>query len=190
MRAFLAVELPSHARHELARLQDQLRDSRADVKWVEKDNLHLTLRFLGDIDERERQRVESASQLAAAAMSPVTVTLSSLGAFPSVSAPRVVWVGLGDGAESLAQLAAQIEAQLAKAGFPKADKPFSAHITLGRVRSPRNRLELVRTINDVVWTPPASFVVDHVTLFRSDLGSAGPTYSILREFPFSGKSTG
>ena len=186
MRAFLAVELPANVRHALAHLQGRLRDSRADVKWVEPVNLHLTVRFLGEIDGVQRPLIETVAQTAAARIRPVMVGFNALGAFPSTSSPRIVWVGLSDGAELLSRLATQIEEELVRGGLPKADKPFSAHITIGRVRSPRGRSELVRTINDVVWTPPAPFVVDHLTLFRSELSSAGPTYSVVSAFRFGG----
>ena len=186
MRAFLAVELPSSVRHALAQLQDRLRASRADVKWVEPQNLHLTVRFLGEIDDAQRSLIEAVAQTTAARIGPVTAGFGALGAFPSASSPRVVWVGLEQGAEALERLAAQVESQLVQAGWPGAEKPFSAHITLGRVRSPRGRSELVRALREVSWTPPASFVVDHLTLFRSDLSSSGPRYSVVSTFRFCG----
>ena len=184
MRAFLAIELPSPVHAELAHLQEQLRASRADVKWVEEHNLHLTLRFLGAIGDAERALVESAGHHAVATLSPLTIELSQVGAFPSASSPRVVWVGIDQGRALLEALAADVEQGLVAAGLPAEDKRFSAHVTIGRVRSPRGRSELVRAMREAAWAPPAPFVVDHLTLFRSDLGSSGPTYSVVNTFRF------
>ena len=184
MRAFLAIELPASVRAELVRLQEHLRLSRADVKWVEERNLHLTVRFLGDLDDRRRTAVESAIQQTVASVVPMTVNCSDVGAFPSMSAPRVVWVGLTDDMDALTALASQVEALVVQAGCPEADKPFSPHITIGRVRSPRGQSELVRALRGVSWIPTEPFPVDRLTLFRSDLGSSGPTYSVVKTFPF------
>ena len=174
-------------RAELARLQIYLQNSRADVKWVEERNLHLTVRFLGELDDRRRTAVESAIQQMVTSLAPVTINCSDVGAFPSVSAPRVVWVGLIDDLDALSTLAAQVEAGVVQAGCSEADKPFSPHITIGRVRSPRGRSELVRALRGVSWIPTEPFTVDRLTLFRSELGSSGPTYSVLRTFPLSGR---
>ena len=185
MRAFLAIELPVSVRAELARLQQYLQQSRADVKWVEAHNLHLTLRFLGDLSDQQRAAVELACRRVAASSTPVTLSCSDVGAFPSLSAPRVIWVGLIDDMDVLTAMAEQVEAELIQAGFSEADKPFSAHVTIGRVRSPRGQSELVRAMRSVSWIPVDPFTVDHLTLFRSDLSSTGPTYSVVATFPFT-----
>lgn len=169
-------------RAHLARLQEQLRARRADVKWVEEANLHFTVRFLGEISEDTCRTVETVCQEAVVNCATQQVRLSGVGAFPNLNAPRVVWVGLTEGAEPLGHMAATIEKGLVMRGLPKAERPFSAHITIGRVRSPKNLASLTDELKRLAWTPPAPFLVDHLTLFRSELSSAGPKYSVVNTF--------
>ena len=182
MRAFLAVELPDAARSALHRLQQELRHAEADVTWVEPTNIHLTMRFLGEMSEAQCGQIQAMSRAAAAQAAPIMMKLSALGAFPSAQAPRVVWVGIEQGKAELARLADLLEEGCVQAGVPKADHPFAAHVTLGRVRSPRGRAKLVKQLQELRWTPPAPFVADHLTLFESQLSNAGPAYRILEQF--------
>lgn len=183
MRAFIALVLPDAARDALERLQQELRASRADVKWVEPDNLHVTLKFLGEISEAERQALERMLRQLATSMEPFALGLSGVGAFPSVSAPRVIWVGLGEGVEAAAHLAQAIEREGASIPLPREDRPFSAHVTLGRVRSPRGRQVLVVALKQSRWQPPSAWQVNAVTFYQSVLGSGGPQYTVLADIP-------
>ena len=184
MRAFIAVEVPAEIRNGLARLQSQLAQARADVKWTEEENLHITMRFLGEITDEQRQKMEALLQGVAAQVNAMPVELTSLGAFPSMTSPRVLWVGVGEGQETLQTIAEEIER-----GLVAADHPFAAHITLGRVRSPRNRAQLVTAAQHLTWTPPAPFVATHLTLFHSTLTPSGSIYTPLAKFPFAGGLT-
>jgi 2'-5' RNA ligase len=185
MRAFIALAIPEEARQRLVQLQSDLRASRADVKWVEPENLHVTLKFLGEISEEERQAVEHMLRRIATATAPFPLGLSGVGAFPSLGAPRVIWVGLGEGSEAAAHLAQMIEREGASIPIPKEDRPFSAHLTLGRVRSPRGRQELVGRLRQSRWQPPSAWQVNAVRLYQSVLGSGGPQYTVLAEVPFA-----
>ena len=179
MRAFIAVELPPSVQGELVSLQRDVAKSGADVKWVEKDTLHVTMRFLGEITEEQRQAIERLLEKVAGHTGPIQLGFSHVGAFPSSSSPRVIWVGIGQGSDLLTRLAAEIEEGLAKLTMPRADRDFAAHVTLGRVRSPRNRSQFAARIKELVWNPPATFVATHLTLFQSLLTRAGPTYTPL-----------
>lgn len=183
MRAFIAVELPAHLRRALTLLQRDLAESRADVKWVEEPNLHLTMRFLGEITEEQRQAVEQRLRMAAQTAAPFPSTLSELGAFPSVASPRVVWVGIGEGHDVLRNLAGHVEDDLQRLGLPGEAREFTAHVTLGRVRSPKNRAQLVSRLKTAAWTLPPPWTIDHVTLFQSTLTSSGPRYAVLARAP-------
>lgn len=185
MRAFLALELPVEVRTALADLQRELAQAQADVKWVELPNLHVTLRFLGEITEAQRLQVQNLLTQVAGRFQPIQVRVDTIGAFPSLSAPRVVWVGIEQGREPLEQLAEQVEAGLAAQGFPRADHPFQAHVTLGRARSPRHRARLVACLQQTGWKAPPPCVVSGLTFFQSTLTSSGPRYTALATIPFS-----
>lgn len=183
MRAFVAVALPDGVRDSLAALQQQLAASQADVKWVEPANLHLTLKFLAEITDAQRAEVEQMLQRIAHRHTPFAMRLGVVGAFPSVAAPRVVWVGCEEGQAALVSIVEEIEREAAGLQLPREERPVAAHLTIGRVRSPRRRRELAHAMQHVVWEPPPSWQVSALTLYRSALSSAGPTYSVLAEIP-------
>jgi recombination protein RecA len=133
----VAVLLPDGVRARVAATAAELREGAAAISWVRPENLHLTLRFLGVVDEAGLARVREALEEAAAWTAPFAVRLGGLGGFPSPRAPRVVWVGVEAGAEALAMLHARVESALAARGIPRETRPFHAHVTLGRARDPR-----------------------------------------------------
>ncbi len=184
MRAFLAVELPADIRRALTHLQSQLAQPRADVKWTEEANLHVTMRFLGEITEQQRQGLEEMLRGAASHHPVATIQLTGLGAFPSLESPRILWIGVGEGKDWLTQLAGEFERELVLLGFAKEERPFAAHVTLGRVRSPRGRAQLMAAMRESAWRPPEPFCATHLTLFQSTLTSAGARYTPLASFPF------
>ena len=185
MRAFLAISLPPDVRGALALLQQELAQSQADVKWVEPDNLHVTLKFLGEITEEQRQAIEAMLRNIAEKEEPLTLSVKELGAFPSAAAPRVVWVGLDEGRERVIRMAEAIEREGAALALLKEERPFASHVTLGRVRSPRHRHELTQRLQHAQWVPPAPWRVKAVTLYQSTLNASGPTYTPLTEVPLS-----
>ena len=185
MRAFLAVTLPADVQACLSRLQETLAESRADVKWVEPANLHVTLKFLDEISEAQRHEVEALVARIVHDQPPFLLGLTAPGAFPSFDSPRVLWVGLGEGKETVARLADAIERDAATLGLRREERPFAAHVTLGRARSPRARQALVQRLRAGAWQPPPPWRVASLTFYQSVLGSDGPRYSVLAEFPFS-----
>lgn len=187
MRAFVAIALPESVCAALRQLGAQLAESGADVKWVEAGHLHLTLRFLDEITQAQRQVVETLLGDLTGRHAPFAMGLDAVGAFPSTGAPRVVWVGMSEGRARLVQLADELEQGLRARGWPAEERPFSAHVTLGRVRSPRRREQLIERLRSAAWRPPPAWQVDAVRLYESVLGSAGPTYTILAEVPLLGK---
>ena len=185
MRAFIALALPEEVREALGRLQQDLVASRADVKWVEPDHLHVTMKFLGEITEDQRHAVEAMLRRLAEREAPFLLGVQVLGAFPSATAPRVLWVGLADGRERVQRMAEVIEREGAALSFVREDRPFAAHVTLGRVRSSRHRQQLARALLNTTWQPPAPWRVASITLYQSVLGSVGPRYTVLADVPFA-----
>jgi 2'-5' RNA ligase len=195
IRSFVAVELDETARLELSRVLGQLKRSDADVKWVSLNNLHLTLKFLGDVPADDMAKVIAALGVAVAgdvlpAAGAFEFEIAGLGAFPSVSNPRVIWVGLGQGREALASLAAGVEAALGPLGFPTEGRGFSPHLTLGRCRSPRNQAELKAAMVALRDYRGPRVRVERVTLFSSDLRPTGPVYAPLATLPLAASSQG
>lgn len=185
MRAFVAVELPADVRARIGAFQDQLAACGADVKWTEPPNLHVTVRFLGEIDAAQQSAIEALLRRVTAPRAPIEVLLSELGAFPSVRRPRVVWLGISRGREALAEVAAELERGLGACGIAPEDRPFAAHVTLGRVRSSRGLGRLVERLGLGGWVPPPPFAADHLTFFQSCLSSAGPTYTLILRAPLA-----
>lgn len=173
-RLFLAVFPPPEAQAAAAAAADALRAAapHMPVSWVRRENLHFTLRFLGDCDPGQAGRAEAALTQAAAAAGAFEATLGGYGAFPSPRRARVLWRGMDAGAGALSSLAESLEAALAARGFGPADKPFAPHLTLGRVRQPGDWSEALAA----AAPEPLPFRVGAAALVRSTLGPGGPEY--------------
>jgi 2'-5' RNA ligase len=176
MRAFIALELSDEVRAELARLESALKETAADVKWVKPENIHLTLKFLGNIEEAKAEEVTAVLNNIASRNHAFEISLFKLGGFPSLNYPRVIWVGIGKGCGETDKIAKSIEDELEKIGFPKENRPFNAHLTLGRVKSGRNKAELKEKLL-ALELRRASCAVSHITLFESKLTPHGPIYT-------------
>lgn len=185
MRAFIALELPEPVRSALAALQSQLAASGADVAWVKPDRLHVTMRFLGEITDEQRQRVEAGARRMASETSPFTVQLTEPGAFPSARAPRVLWVGIGEGKDQLVKLAEGLEQASVHAGLNAEERGFVAHVTVGRARTSTRMKELSDALASVRWEPPPAFTAESLTLFQSVLQRSGPVYTALARLSMS-----
>ncbi len=187
MRAFIAIELPQEIKDTLGRLQAKLKTAEADVKWVEPKNIHLTLKFLGEIDEQTTEKIKSFLEKIPNAQKQFKINLSSPGAFPSPASPRVIWVGIKQGNAEIKGIAIFLEKQSAEIGLPPENKEFSAHITIGRVRSGKNRGELSKILSDLSQNSleDQQFTADKITLFKSTLSSNGPIYETVKEFPLA-----
>ena len=183
MRAFLGISLSNDMRASLAALQRELAESHADVKWVSPAQLHITLKFLDEISASQRQAIEERLRQVARCEPSFRLGIECVGAFPSIHAPRVLWVGLSEGKERVAHLAASIEQELAGFALRQEERSFAAHLTIGRVRSVRHQLALVQRLRELSWQPPAAWPVTSLTLYQSVLSSSGPHYTVLAEFP-------
>jgi RNA 2',3'-cyclic 3'-phosphodiesterase len=184
LRSFVAVLLPDRVRAGLAAVSAELRGQTRGLAWVPPDNLHLTLRFLGEIGPVALERVREAVTAAAAAVPPFTVSLGGLGGFPVGRAPRVLWASVVAGGEKIEALFGELEAALVARGIPGEGRAFHPHVTLARARDPRGARELVR----VLGAGPAfgEVRVEALHLMRSELGPRGSRYSALTAAPLGG----
>jgi 2'-5' RNA ligase len=184
MRTFIAIELPQEIKDSLSRIQAQLKSSGADVKWVEPKNIHLTLKFLGEIDEKRLEKISAILEEVAKEKGTFALRIASCGAFPKINSPRVIWVGVDKGNRETEEIARGLEERIAKVGIPKEDRPFSSHITLGRTRSPTNRQSLAEVLNKLAVDfakENLEFKATKITLFKSTLTPKGPIYEVLKE---------
>ena len=177
MRLFLAVFPPAEVQHTACGLIEELRRPGDGVSWVKPENLHYTLRFLGEVGEDGARRAAEAATEAAAKSRAFAAGLGGLGAFPDPRRARVIWVGMSEGGEALVALARDLDRALARRGFGAADRPFSPHLTLGRVREPRRdwtaALAEARPAD-----PVARFTVDRVLVVESRLDPRGSIYTV------------
>ena len=164
VRAFIAIELPVAVKSALAGLQDCFKRSEpAPVKWADPGSIHLTLKFLGNIDTDSIPQLTRAISEAAGEIAPFQLELGKPGGFPTLRAPRVLWVGLRCNTDSLSALQKNIESALVPLGFPREKKGFSPHLTFGRVRekaSANDRHRLGEIAASLEVDSPLSFTVD------------------------------
>ncbi len=148
------------------------------VKWVNVENLHITLKFLGEIDERRRNAIQPVLRDITRQHAPFTARLAGIGCFPSVRSPRVLWVGVADGAGPMTELAGVLDRELYRYDFMKEERAFHPHLTFGRAKTP---LRIEGLLDRVLETEP--FTVTELVLFRSTLRPEGPLYEVLERFP-------
>jgi len=183
IRSFVALELSDEVRERLTELLKRLRQTNAAVKWVEPENLHLTLKFLGEVQEEQIEAVVEALKIVAQVTEPFPFTVRGVGGFPDLRRPRVLWVGV-EPTPPLMRLQQIVEQAMEQLGFPPEERDFHPHITLGRVKAVAG-LEKVRAIlSEYIGVTFGSVPVKHMTLFRSDLSREGPTYTPIALLPF------
>jgi 2'-5' RNA ligase len=191
LRCFIAIDLPPELRKRIEALSERLRaqPGEAGLRWVQPSGIHLTLKFLGALPEARVPDVASVLDQAASAQAPFSVTVGGIGCFPDGRNPRVVWAGLDDPTGRLRLLHASIESGCAAIGMAPEARPFSPHLTLGRVRREAGpeTAGVVRAILEAERAFHAGeMLADAVHLFRSDLRPTGAVYTRLHSAAFRG----
>lgn len=183
IRSFIAINLEESLRPHLSWLQDTLRTAGAEVSWVRVENIHLTLKFLGEVTKKRLDVVKEAIKEVTRTGFPFPINLQGLGVFPNLRSPRVVWVGVEEETGELKRLQGDLEKVLSKKGFPKEGRPYTPHLTLGRVRSPKNKEGLVALLEAYKGESLGGMQVKSMELMQSQLFPKGAVYSILESFP-------
>ena len=178
VRAFIAVETSAAVRQRAAELIAIFAATGAKVSWVQRQNMHLTLKFLDEVLLNSIPQVSAAVQKAADMIEPFELEIRRAGAFPSASRPRTLWLGTGQGSEPLAVLHAALESALKPLGFPKEHRRFAAHLTIGRVRGPGPG-ELGPLIQQNSDFFAGRFPIAELVVFSSQLTPQGPIYDVL-----------
>jgi RNA 2',3'-cyclic 3'-phosphodiesterase len=180
IRTFIAIELPPEIKEAMAGVQAELRKSDADVGWVRPEGVHLTLKFLGDVEEGQVARLGDALAEGLKGETSFILQAKGVGTFPTPKAPRVVWLGVEGEVARLTSLADKVEEICANLEFPKESRPFKAHLTLGRVRSPRGRSQLVKMLENFKDADLGEFKADAVSVMKSELKRTGAVYTEMR----------
>jgi 2'-5' RNA ligase len=185
IRTFIAIEIPASILEKISSFQNMLKMYNADVRWVRPESIHLTLKFLGDVEQKSIDRLNSAIQDASKRIDPFMVSICGAGTFPNDRRPRIIWVGVKEGIQKLELLVSNLEDCLSKLGFNKEEKRFRPHLTLGRVRS-------IHNINSTIEAMYSSefkggmFEASEIVLMKSDLKPTGAVYNILKKTKLQG----
>jgi 2'-5' RNA ligase len=190
VRTFVAIEVPPPIKEALARVQQTLRQSGAEVRWVRLEGIHLTLKFLGGVASAQIPALQEGLASVCGRVPPFPLQIAEPGFFPNSgkgSRPRVVWIGVEDSRGMLSTLQEGIEEVCTRLGFPPEGRPYQPHLTLGRVQGPR-RLEALRAAVDVMRGQTiGAFDAQEVVLMRSDLRPSGAVYTPLATLPLGGR---
>jgi len=189
IRSFVAINLPSQVKERIDLMQKEWGALGPHVRWVTPENVHITLKFLGDVAEERVAAIGDALGGVAAQVSPFDFMVTSFGVFPNLRYPRIVWLGIGEGADRVAALQLAVEAEMERLGFAPEKRAFRPHITVGRMKSPRGRsilAELLQTDTRI----DEQVDVSEIFLMKSQLRPTGPIYSILRTVSLEGEGGG
>lgn len=186
MRAFIAIEMPASVRAAIERVQAQLKQNGFKVRWVRVQNIHLTLKFLGDIKTAEIEKIAAALGAAAKAFPPILLQPKGIGVFPGISRARVIWVGLQGRMDLLFGLHKSLAERLALIGFPIEKRPFKGHLTLGRVKGKLEPNRLTAALKRCRNFATEPFEAERIILFKSDLKPTGAEYTQLTSAGLTG----
>lgn len=184
MRSFIAIELPIEIKDALLRIQDKLKTQLPGINWIKPLNLHITLKFLGDISLKQLSEAKQIITEITKTTPCFKIKLETLGVFPNLHAARIIWIGANQPPLELKQLAEQLETRLVESGIPQEQRSFCTHITIGRIKShliPSDLKKALSVIEKDIADANCEFDCRGITLFKSTLGAQGATYTVLEK---------
>jgi 2'-5' RNA ligase len=189
IRCFIAIEIEEEIRKEIARVQQrlkkELRGNESGIKWVPPENIHLTLKFLGNVSDQDIPEICNAVSRAASEFQPFSFGVGTCGSFPPNRPARVLWIGINQGQPELKQLAKRVDHWVNKLGFPLEKRAFSGHLTLARIRQPNVGKAVLRVAEQTTIETLGQQTVSAITVFQSDLRPGGPIYTPLHHVPLT-----
>lgn len=180
-RGFLSIDIGSFPK--LLQFENEIRQSGAIVKLVEPENVHITLKFLGDTDDGQIDRIEEMMKDSVEEVEPFDIQLKGAGVFPNQKYIKVIWIGIKNG-ENIKKIAKKIDEQISGLGYEKEKREFSAHLTIARVKSAKNKEKLMQIVEKYRDAEFAIIKIDTINLKKSDLTPKGPIYTTLKEVKF------
>jgi 2'-5' RNA ligase len=188
IRSFLALDPPEEVLGEIAAIQDRLRKLiQGDMRWVRPEGIHLTLKFFGDISGADVANIATVVGKAAEKEAPFSLAIGGAGVFPDLHRPRVLWLGMSGDVERLRVFQKAIEQALFRIGFPREERPFRPHLTLGRIRNAKGLTGLTRMLEMGAECTAGRFITSGLGLIQSELTPMGAIYTRLKWCPFSGQ---
>jgi 2'-5' RNA ligase len=182
IRTFIAVNLSSDTKEYLSSLMNNINIPESKIKWVDKDNLHITIKFLGYLSQEKIELIKSELKEITSQHKPFLIQLSSyIGVFPTYTMPRIIWIGIKEGINKLEELYNSIELNFFKKGFLKEEKGFSSHITIGRVKFIKDKANFIQILKRIK-IHNLSQEISSIDLMESELTPGGPIYKIAAKF--------
>ena len=178
-RAFIAIELPEEIIAFIRKIQEGLRSYGFKARWVRPENIHLTLKFLGDINNEDIKKAGDAIISAASENASMSLGAKGIGFFPGVKRSRVIWTGIAGQTRELAELQKTLDGKLDTIGFPKEKRPFKGHLTIARIKRKIDARRLVDAMKEFGRFESKTFMADEVILFKSELKPSGAVYTKL-----------
>ena len=184
VRTFIAVEVDAPVRKQAKEIIGHLAKTTCEIKWVEPENMHLTLKFLGDVSLTETSKICKLAAEAASQIEPFYLEMATVGAFPNIHRPRTIWLGSDDGTEEMVELQSAVDQSMKKAGFRLENRLYLPHLTLGRVKrlGPDSK-QLAELLENEADVGAGRTRVDQLIVFSSELTRSGPIYSALGTLP-------
>lgn len=183
LRLFVALELSQAVKTEVAEYVAPLQTLGRGVRWVKVENVHITLKFLGDTPKTKLAAIQETLAIICRDFAPLVIEIAGAGVFPNARRPQVLWVGLHDASDQLVKLAQTVDAHLHQLGFPRETRPFSPHVTIGRVRDARIDAVVKKMLEHPF--PPHEMICRECTLMQSELHRTGSIYTPVQKFGLS-----
>ncbi len=180
VRAFIAIKIPEYIVEKIKSVQNELKKTTTQVSWVNPGNIHITLKFLGNIDESKIDEVVSQIKNAVVGLPQFNIRIQGIGAFPNFKRPKVFWIGTEQN-EQLIKLANSIDMNMLTLGFKKESRPFKAHLTFGRVKGTQEMTECLDILHQNINFKGGCFLAEEIFLIKSDLKPTGAVYTPLEK---------
>ncbi|OHB74303.1 MAG: 2'-5' RNA ligase [Planctomycetes bacterium RBG_16_41_13] len=185
VRLFIAIEITDAVREKVSHFQNDLKKASADVKWVAPENLHITLKFIGNTDEEKIDEIVDVIHQSVIEIKPFDIYYSGAGTFPAGKYPRVIFAGAMDSSGALASIYERLNRQLTELGIPYDEHTFDAHITVGRVKTHKNIKKLMECVHSYREFTFGQENIDHLVLMKSDLTREGAIYTRVSTIRFA-----
>jgi 2'-5' RNA ligase len=188
-RTFIGIDISDTIRENATAMQKELAKTGAEVKWATPESMHITLLFLGDVDDRELHAICKSVKEVAASEPPFALRVAGVGAFPTPRRPKILWCGITDGADPLQRLNAALEEQMLELGcYRKEERGYTPHLTLGRVKGDSGSLTLAAEIPKRLAWDGGTTTIDEVLIYSSEMERDGPVYTVIGRAPLGAKS--
>ncbi|MEK6680597.1 MAG: RNA 2',3'-cyclic phosphodiesterase [Nitrospirota bacterium] len=186
IRSFIAIEIPDELKNDVLEIQKRFKAVSADASWTRTDGIHLTLKFLGNVEEKKIEDIKRILEEIARGTQRIKIKIGGVGAFPNQKMPRVLWIGIRNEDGALEGLYKRIDAELSEMGFEKEDRDFKPHLTLGRMRSQKGREGIIKLLEESKDKELGVFIASDMRLVKSELQPQGAVYTELGRFGFTG----